>query len=263
MKIKRTYSAISLMVMLALFAGFGWTAMHVLAQSDTEETSSCLLIGTGNEAVNGEGADEASTTDEIDNPGEAGAQDETGDTGEMNDDSADQEQSPLLYTGSITVDEAAFAGMSAADRCAALSTLAKIMPEAAQTAAGVEGTVVKVELDDENGFLVYSVELSDGRDVKVDAGSGSILHIEATGSDVASDDSTGDQADEVAPANTGITAEKAQAIAEAKTGSTARAVEYDVENGIELFEVELKDGTDVKVSAADGTILLIEPRDAN
>jgi len=35
--------------------------------------------------------------------------------------------------------------------------------------------MVKTELDNENGTLVYSVELSSGAEVKVDAGTGSIV----------------------------------------------------------------------------------------
>jgi len=42
------------------------------------------------------------------------------------------------------------------------------------------GTAVKVELDDENGALVYSVEFSNGTDVKVDAMTGSVIGTEAT-----------------------------------------------------------------------------------
>ena len=42
------------------------------------------------------------------------------------------------------------------------------------------GTAVKVELDDENGALVYSIEFSNGIDVKVDAMTGSVLSSEAT-----------------------------------------------------------------------------------
>lgn len=49
--------------------------------------------------------------------------------------------------------------------------------DAAQKSSG--GKVLKVELEDENGFLVYGVETvnTDGHimDIKVDAGSGSIL----------------------------------------------------------------------------------------
>lgn len=41
------------------------------------------------------------------------------------------------------------------------------------------GTAIKTELDDENGALVYSVEFSNGTDVKVDAMTGSVIGTEA------------------------------------------------------------------------------------
>lgn len=51
----------------------------------------------------------------------------------------------------------------------------------AQTAAlaAHPGTVIKTELDDENGQLVYSVEFDGGVDVKVDAMTGSVLGTES------------------------------------------------------------------------------------
>lgn len=58
-----------------------------------------------------------------------------------------------------------------------------IIAEAAQKTAESylnAGTAVKVELDDENGKLVYSVEFSNGTDVKVDAMTGSVLGTEPT-----------------------------------------------------------------------------------
>lgn len=62
-----------------------------------------------------------------------------------------------------------------------LSTLAKIKADQAMAAAqaAFPGTAVKkMELDNENGCLVYSVVLSNGMEVKVDAGNGSVLHQE-------------------------------------------------------------------------------------
>jgi len=82
------------------------------------------------------------------------------------------------YASSITVDQAAMEGMSEADEAAALqgkATISAADAEAAVLAANPGATVVKTELDNENGALVYSVELSNGADVKVDAGNGSIL----------------------------------------------------------------------------------------
>ena len=92
-------------------------------------------------------------------------------------------QSPS-YSSSISVDQNATDGMSEADEAAALAGQAKItvdQAKAAALAANPGTTVVKAELDNENGALVYSVELSNGSDVKVDAGNGAILHTEAGG----------------------------------------------------------------------------------
>ena len=98
-------------------------------------------------------------------------------------DTGPDEQSPS-YTGSIAVDQTATDGMSEAGEAAALAGQAKISVEeakAAALAANPGATVVKAELDNENGALVYSVELSNGSDVKVDAGNGAILHTETGG----------------------------------------------------------------------------------
>jgi uncharacterized membrane protein YkoI len=69
-----------------------------------------------------------------------------------------------------------------------LKSLARITPEQAQAAAlaQVPGTVKKVELENEDGNVVYSVEIktADGeRDVKVDAGDGRVLHVQKDGED--------------------------------------------------------------------------------
>lgn len=92
-------------------------------------------------------------------------------------DAGPDEQTPS-YAGSIAVDQTATEGMSEADESAALldkATITAADAEAAALAANPGATVVKTELDNENGALVYSVELSNGADVKVDAGNGSIL----------------------------------------------------------------------------------------
>jgi uncharacterized membrane protein YkoI len=86
------------------------------------------------------------------------------------------------YGSSIRVDDAQYEGTSEADESAALAGLAKITPEQAKAAAlqaNPGTTVVKVELDNENGALVYSVELSNGMDVKVDAGSAAVLYTDS------------------------------------------------------------------------------------
>ncbi len=68
-------------------------------------------------------------------------------------------------------------GQSEADESVALAPLAKITAEEATAAAQavVAGDVIKVELENENGAVVYGVEIGNV-DVKVDAGTGQVLH---------------------------------------------------------------------------------------
>jgi uncharacterized membrane protein YkoI len=65
-----------------------------------------------------------------------------------------------------------------------LAKYAKITPEDAKKSALAEvpGKVVKVSLDNENGYVVYSVEIATDtgvKDVKVDAGNGHVLYIDS------------------------------------------------------------------------------------
>ena len=69
-----------------------------------------------------------------------------------------------------------------------LKSLARITPEQASAAAlaQVPGTVTKVELENEDGNVVYGVEIKTANgesDVKVDAGDGRVLHVERDGED--------------------------------------------------------------------------------
>ncbi|GAB7540402.1 PepSY domain-containing protein [Cupriavidus sp. 8B] len=70
---------------------------------------------------------------------------------------------------------------------ARLVGLARIDATRATSAAlaKVSGSVLKVALDNENGNLVYSVEIktasNEVKDVKVDAGNGAVLHVAAPG----------------------------------------------------------------------------------
>lgn len=109
------------------------------------------------------------------------------------------------YTASIRVTEQE--GLSETDEAAALQPLATITAdEAAQTAvATAPGTsVVQVELDNENGWLVYSVELSDGSDVKVDAGNGAVLMTDSGDEqENDADDPAGEVEDDSGPENEG------------------------------------------------------------
>jgi uncharacterized membrane protein YkoI len=78
--------------------------------------------------------------------------------------------------------EAAEPAGNEANESAALQGKAAISAaeaESAVLAANPGASVIKTELDDENGTVVYSVELSNGADVKVDAANGTILTTES------------------------------------------------------------------------------------
>ena len=82
--------------------------------------------------------------------------------------------------------EAPESAASEADEAAALQSQASISAadaEAAALAANPGTSVVQTELDDENGSVVYSVELDNGSDVKVDAANGSIVATETGAED--------------------------------------------------------------------------------
>ena len=94
------------------------------------------------------------------------------------------------YKGSIAVPQTMQnSNLSEAQEQAMLKKLAKITPANASGAAlaKVNGTVLKVSLENENGNLVYSViiKVSNGTifDVKVDAGNGNVLYISSGGSE--------------------------------------------------------------------------------
>lgn len=98
-----------------------------------------------------------------------------------------QEQQQPSYTGSIAVPQDQ-KGQSEQDEAKVLAGLAKTTADQAKAAALAQfpgATVNKVELENENGNVVYSVQLTDksgqGQDVKVDAGNGKVLAVEADG----------------------------------------------------------------------------------
>ena len=97
-----------------------------------------------------------------------------------------------LKTGTIRIEqeESAYPG------------LAKISFEQAKdiALANVQGEVLKIELEDENGFLVYGVEIVTPEktitDIKVDAGNGKILLIEKDPPDDSRDNDRDDKEDD-------------------------------------------------------------------
>jgi uncharacterized membrane protein YkoI len=157
--------------------------------------------------------------------------------------------------------------------------------KAAVLEANPGATVVAVELERGNSKLVYEVGLDNGLELLVDANTGALLgpdqdeagdqddvHEGYEGEDNDADEvkddgddaNESDQADKVAPAHTGISASDARTIAlKAYPDATVLEIEFDREGGVDLFEAELDDGTDVKIDAATGAIIGTEVRDTD
>ncbi|GEM_PF-3385913 len=103
------------------------------------------------------------------------------------DQTTQQEEAQPSYTGSITVPQD-LSGQTEVEEAAKLASLARISADQARAAAlaGFPGaTVQNVELGNENGTLIFSVQLVDkggqAQDVKVDAGNGAVLQVEPVG----------------------------------------------------------------------------------
>ena len=166
-----------------------------------------------------------------------------------------------------------------------LFSLAQITADQARDAALAaypDATVMEVELDNENGCLVFSVELSNSLELKIDAGNGEILYLESGDGDDDEDyEDEGDHEDEddqepsydcsitvpdPEPEDLSslalITAEQAQDVAQAAyPGTTVIEVELDNENGCLVYSVELDNGLELKIDAGNGEILHIESDD--
>ncbi|NOY09182.1 MAG: hypothetical protein GXP33_10130 [Spirochaetes bacterium] len=95
------------------------------------------------------------------------------------------QQKQQAYKGSIAVAQSQ-TDENYAEMPANLEKMAKIsLQQALQAAVNANSgtSAVGAELGNENGFLIYSVSLNNGLDVKVDAGTGQIVHTEKAGTD--------------------------------------------------------------------------------
>lgn len=108
------------------------------------------------------------------------------------------EQEPQL-NGSVQATDVD--GLSEADESAGLAALATLSEADARAAAtgAVPGEVGEVELENENGSVVWSVEVTDASgaavEVKVDAGNGAILDQQADDDEDHGDDESGESDD--------------------------------------------------------------------
>ncbi len=171
MKINRfiALGAIALLVVAAM----GAISMKVFAQtfSPAKQSQDCVQENDNTEVESADNTD--ADQEECGDQNEADGQETVGsaDTDNIEEQVGDQNASD---TGPEEVE-------SADGQEAAPTATPAITAEAAQKTAETylnAGTATKVELDDENGQLVYSVEFSNGTDVKVDAMSGKVLGTE-------------------------------------------------------------------------------------
>jgi uncharacterized membrane protein YkoI len=168
-KLKANMKWITAALVAVMFAGAGIALTAAVAQKRKHErkqeekakyTSSVQVPDDKNEREEAEGAEE-SEENEGTEANEANESKE-GRKGEEAEDKAEGAES---------------------DR---LKSLARITPEQASAAAlaQVPGTVKKVELENEDGNVVYGVEIKTANgesDVKVDAGDARVLHVEKGG----------------------------------------------------------------------------------
>jgi uncharacterized membrane protein YkoI len=182
---RRVLSLAALAVLLAGAVGF--TSSRGLAQGP-QPTATPQVQAQGNseiqfgDQIEDGKPDSSSEIEGVEAPETASETDASGQT-PVAEDAGPDVQDPS-YAGSISISPDESSGLSESDEAATLQAKATISPaeaESAALAANPGASVTKTELDNENGALVYSVELSSGADVKVDAGTGAILHTDAGG----------------------------------------------------------------------------------
>ena len=117
----------------------------------------------------------------------------------------------------------------------------------------VPGTVEEVELEDENGTIIYEIEIKaeDGteQEVDIDATTGDVVKVEAEDDEEDEDDEQKISQAELAK-QAKVTEEAAIKIALEQVPGTVKEVELDIENGTIVYEIEIRaeDGTEQEVT---------------
>ncbi|MGI8829494.1 MAG: PepSY domain-containing protein [Candidatus Limnocylindria bacterium] len=142
-------------------------------------------------AVNAEEPAGGSDTDTLEEGDQTGADNEAAEDTEADEAGPEEQEPNYAGTATIAVDESTMPEDEAAE-AAALAGLATVSQDAAEAAAlaAVSGDILQAELDNENGFVLWSIEVRDAagivHDVKIDAGNAAVLGTEA-GEDEAGD----------------------------------------------------------------------------
>lgn len=192
MKINRFLALAAIATLL--FGGAAFTSSRGFAQGSQPPSTPQVQTQAGSQDQSGSQVEDGtpdSTPEQagVESPESASPKSGTGESaaGSSTADPGPDQKSPS-YAGSISVSSSQSNGLSETDEAGALQAQAKISAsdaESAALAANPGASVTKSELDNENGALVYSVELSNGSDVKVDAGTGQVLHTDQGGNNEA------------------------------------------------------------------------------
>ncbi|RDW17683.1 PepSY domain-containing protein [Oceanobacillus chungangensis] len=130
----------------------------------------------------------------------------------------------------------------------------------------VPGTIGDIELEDEEGTLIYSIEVTaeDGtkQEVEVDATTGEVVKVEAEDDEEEGDD---EQSQAELAKQATVTKEAATKTALDQVPGTVGDVELEDENGTVVYSIEVtaEDGTkqEVKVDATSGEVVKVEHND--
>jgi uncharacterized membrane protein YkoI len=112
-----------------------------------------------------------------------------------------------------------------------------------------DGTIVGVELEQDDGVLIYKVKFSDGSFKLYNANTGEIVNKDQL------------EVDESVPAGfvAAISMQEARTIAQNQQPTkTITKIELEVENGVVVYSVRFSDDSLVEVNATDGSIVKIK-----
>lgn len=127
----------------------------------------------------------------------------------------------------------------------------KTLDEVGQIAGATNGTsIIKFVLESKDGKYVYSIVLSNGKKMVIDASTGKVLSEKAT--DISEDDKI--------PAGVQITLSAAEAykIAASKSSSPVKSIEMEVEDKKVVYKIEYKDGSKIEINASSGAVVKSE-----
>ncbi len=158
-------SAIGLLAVLVLLAG----VVGMSLVRSTAASAAAKPAATPSVSANAQDTDQVE--EQVGDQNEADDQSEAAEPAKADEAGPDEttDQSEPGIVGSVAVPDPEPSDLSG------LAKITAAKAEALALAANAGTTVVKTELDNENGYLVYSVELASGTGVKVDAGDGTIL----------------------------------------------------------------------------------------